>query len=292
MRDPQDSTQLGLPCIFSTEGSSLWLAHPLRAPRGTPTRSGLAENPSHSRRPADSHPLWRRLGRSLGSPRPSLPAGGAARPRPPSCSSSGSNRSGGGRMAGGLSAPQARRGSGRAPAQARGPRSRSRCRRGGHGLRRARLFPSGGGSAAGAGSPAPPRRPAPPAPAPRPAAPCPPPGTFPGASSHLPWRRSWEPRPELPRSAAPSAAQAGPHGGRAGPHGGGPGPGPGTEQGRRWKRPPDAALRERPRNTQGPAWASRPAWSPQPHALLSRCSLIPGVAQFEDPSLQFKLLLS
>lgn len=93
-------------------------------------------------------------------PRPSLPAGGAATPRPPSCSSSDSNRSGGGRMAGGLSAPQARRGSGRAPAQARGPRRRSRCR-GGHGVRRARLFPSGGGresrSAAAPGPPHPPR---------------------------------------------------------------------------------------------------------------------------------------
>lgn len=58
VRDPQDSTRLGLPCIFSTVWSSLWLAHQLRAPRGNPTRSGLAENPTHSRGPADSHPLW------------------------------------------------------------------------------------------------------------------------------------------------------------------------------------------------------------------------------------------
>lgn len=105
-----------------------------------------------------------------------------------------------------------------------------------------------------------------PVPAPRPAAPCPPPGTFPGASSHLPWRRSWEPRPELPRSAAPRAVQAGPlrRPSRAPPrrawawHRGGAEMEP-------LQMPTFgelAAPRKRPRNTQGPAWASRPAWSP------------------------------
>lgn len=226
---------------------SLAYSQPFGAPCGSATSSGLLAETPPDRGSPRTPPIRgalrtpTRCGDASVGPRPRLPAGGAATPRPPSSSSSDSNRSGGGRMAGGLSAPQARRGSGRAPAQARGPRRRSRCRCGGHGVRRARLFPSGGGresrSAAAPGTLHPSRRPARRLPAHRrglsPALPATSPGNAPGNRV-----------PNFLDPQRPARSRPGLCGGRAGPHRGGSGPG--TEEGRRWnpsRCPPSGSLR-------------------------------------------------